>query len=82
MAERRRKTGSKPKPARSAEGLAESSVREARLAEALRANLARRKAQSRGRAEPRQAAASGTDAPDTAENGPARDSEREPGGRP
>jgi hypothetical protein len=43
----------KPEPARTARGAEAETRREARLAAALRRNLGRRKAQARGRAEPK-----------------------------
>lgn len=50
-AKMRAMSDSKSKPQFSEKGLTEAEVRRQRQAEALRANLARRKAQTRGRAE-------------------------------
>jgi hypothetical protein len=68
---------SRTPPHRSEAGQAARTAREARLAEALRANLKKRKAQSRGRAEP--GAEPGSEPTEGLAAGPA--GERGPGDR-
>ena len=74
-------SGGKRGPRLAAEGAAARAHREARLSEALRANLKRRKAQARGRDEPGSCPEEGSRGPEADER-PAAAPDAGPGGLP